>query len=49
MRSAAAEDAGHPTGNQSHVFVGTNNPLTRELATVSVATGEITRLENAQI
>ncbi len=33
-----------PDGKSIAVFVGTNNPLTRELATVSVATGEITRL-----
>lgn len=34
-----------PDGKSIAVFVGTNNPLTRELATVSVATGEITRLK----
>ncbi len=34
-----------PAGKSNAVFVGTNNPMTRELATVSVATGEITRLE----
>ena len=34
-----------PDGKSIAVFVGTNNPMTRQLATVSIATGEITRLE----
>lgn len=34
-----------PDGRSIAVFVGTNNPKTQELATVSVDTGEITRLQ----
>lgn len=34
-----------PDGKSIVLWVGTNNPRTQDLATVSVATGEITRLE----